>query len=174
MEEPSSSHSAAAWSLFFAVLVILSVATMIIKSVVHPNEADMTDLQAMWWAVPEAIFTMLFMAELVVRFAVCNASGEQTHLEFMIKPLNICDLLAATPFVLERIGTGSGETSLTFLKIARLLRLSRLMRLARLRISTTPGRPEKKEKKSAKGNLFGAVAVVLTIIWGIYLKESPH
>jgi len=54
---------------------------------------------------------------------------------------------------------------LAFLKVARLLRLTRLLRLARLGLKGGGS-------KKASHNIFGPVAVILTIIWGIYLKES--
>jgi len=162
LDQPESSRVAKIWAAFMSTVIGLSVLAMFVKSLMY-KDTIIADTEEMYWRVAEAIFTIVFLAELLVRFAVADALGNQTHVEFLLKPLNICDFMSCLPFVVDLLagrGTG-GQENLRFLRVARLLRLSRVLRLARL-----GGRDG--------SSIFGPVAVIMTIIWGVYLKETGY
>jgi len=160
LDMPETSRPARIWGCFMGLVICASVTLMFCKSLWYPDE-NIPEDEIMYWRVAEASFTLVFLGELMVRFAVCDALGNQTRVEFLLKPLNICDFAACLPFIVELIAgsRGGGQQNLSFLRGARLLRLSRLLRIARL-----GGRDG--------SSLFGPVSVILTIIWGIYLKEK--
>jgi len=167
LEDPSSSSQAVVFSYAMGVVILLSVLCMFVKSLANPYDAPMYGDEKVYWRVPEACFTIIFLAELMVRFSVCNALQTQTHLEFLLKPLNICDILACLPFIMELASDGKGDANassdnLSSLRVARLLRLSRVLRIVRLG-----------GKDGNFSQISGPVAIIMTIIWGIYLKDRP-
>jgi len=160
LDFPQSSRLATIWSLVMGVVIMLSVGMMFMKGIIYPTGEPMNLEEQTYWRVGEASFTLIFLSELTVRFAVADALGTQTRVEFCLKPLNICDFLACAPFVMEMAaGRAASSENLSFLRVARLLRLTRVLRIARL-----GGRD--------KAAILGPVAVIFTIIWGIYIKEE--
>merc|ERR1712151_516326 len=138
------------------------------------NEYHMEDP---WWML-ELIFTFFFTVEFIARLAVADALGQVSRsseqqgrcntcilvtFSFASKPRNICDFLAILPFYIDlvawgTIGPARGQSA-RLCRIARLVRLSRIARIARL---------------AERHQLFGPVAAVLVVIWGIYTKEHEH
>lgn len=156
LEDPDSSRAANLWSLFMGVVIICSVASIVIKHLTQPEEWKQSSTEKKIWKVLESGFTVIFMSELVVRFAVADALGTQTRCDFVKNPMNICDFASCLPFFIE-LCVGDSQQEMRLLRVARLLRLARVARIARL---------------AKKGTIFGPAAAVFTIIWGIYLKES--
>jgi len=132
---------------------MLSVFTMVVQPLMAPPGTDMTKVEADVWYGLELFFTAVFTAEYVLRLLVCNALGTQTVFRFLIQPTNICDVVAVLPFYVELMVSSDGQ-GFRLLRIVRLLRLTRITRIAKL----------------AKRNpLFGPVAMVMVVIWFIYL-----
>lgn len=167
MDHPESSRTAAIFSMIMGAVIVLSVGTMFAKNLAHPHQSkELAAEERSYWRVAEASFTIIFLSELMVRFAVCDALGTMTRVQFLLKPLNVCDFLSCCPFLLEMVFARSTDSGhLGFLRVARLLRLSRLLRIARLGM--------REGASNTSSNIFGPTAVILTIIWGIYLKEKP-
>jgi len=104
----------------------------------------------------ECFFTVLFSVEFLLRLSVASSTGDRTTCEFLRMPMNICDVCAVMPFYIElAVKTDSKEFRL--LRVVRLMRLSRVMRMARL---------------AKKSQMFASIAVILTVIWGIYMKTG--
>lgn len=132
---------------------------MVIKSLVSPDEDKITNgTEKQAYKVFESFFTMVFVADYIMRYVVCDALHTQTKLEFVLKPLNMCDLLSVLPFFFELVIKDGELRTASLLRVTRLLRLARVARLARL-------------SRTRKTQIFGPVAAVFTIIWGIYLRN---
>jgi len=163
LDDPDSSIGANIWSIFMGVCIIASVACIFVKALISVESDDVDnenpDTATQTWKVLECFFTIVFLSEYILRFAVCEATGSQTYVEFLLRPLNLCDICAVMPFFIEILIRDANFSEARLLRIARLLRLARVARLARL----TRG-------KSSKTRIFGPIAAVFTIIWGIYLK----
>jgi len=166
LEEPNSSTAASIWSVFMAIIILVSVLTLIAEPLVSPPPDDgetKPEEEVMTWQTLEAVFTVIFSVEYVLRLAVCDALGTTTRKAFALNPLNICDLLAILPTCIDygmkiispNLSVDSQETRL--LRIVRFLRLSRMARMARL---------------ARKSPLAAPVAMVLVVIWGIYMKNG--
>jgi len=108
----------------------------------------------MAWDILEVFFTLIFTFEYILRLCVSNALHTQTVRQWVIQPSNICDLLAVMPFYIEK-AVGGADGGYRMLRIIRLLRLTRITRIARL---------------ANRNPLFGPIAMVMTVIWFIYLK----
>jgi len=158
-DEPTSSPAAQIWSLVMGLMILVSVFTLVLQPLITPIPED----RDIWWAF-ECYFTALFGAEFVIRFCVADAMGTRTQLDFIKTPMNICDLVAIMPFFMDlAMQSNPDEFRLfrvfRFGRLARLLRLSRLARLGRL----TSHHPA-----------FAPIAVILVVIWGIYIRTSEE
>eukprot|EP00928_Gymnodinium_smaydae_P002165 TRINITY_DN10765_c0_g2_i4.p1 TRINITY_DN10765_c0_g2~~TRINITY_DN10765_c0_g2_i4.p1 ORF type:complete len:1488 (+),score=352.65 TRINITY_DN10765_c0_g2_i4:76-4539(+) len=155
---PESSPAANVYSLAMGILIMLSVLTMVAEPLVYesdPLENAPQYEQNIWMGI-EATFTILFTLELLLRFLLAPAlKNGQTYLSFWAVPMNLCDLVAVVPFYIDII---FGTESEGF-RLLRVLRLTRLARMARL------------GKLASRSSLFAPTAVVMTIIWFIYLKS---
>jgi len=159
LEDPDSSYGAYLFSVFMAVNIIGCVVEMVIKSLISPDDSKITngtEIQA--YKVFEYWFTMVFVTDYLMRFVVSDALGTQTKRQFLFQPLNICDLISVLPFFIELVLKDGELRTASLLRVARLLRLARVARLARL-------------ARGSKTHIFGPVAAVFTIIWGIYLRN---
>jgi Ca2+-binding EF-hand superfamily protein len=154
VEEPQSSRAAEALSLFMGTMIMASVFSLVLQPLTQRQ--DKPRLEEDVWFGLELFFTIVFTIELLVRWAVADAAGRQSKLGFFMVPSNICDLCAVVPYYVEAI-LDDQEDQFKLLRVARLMRLSRVMRLAKL---------------SNRSTLIGPVAMVLTVIWGIYLKHE--
>lgn len=165
IEDPSSSQAAKVVSIVMGLFIIGSVLSLVLQPFFVPNIANMSTEEETRWDAVEAIFTALFTVEYVTRLLVADALKTSTVRRFLLTPSNVCDLLALVPFYLEilvRLITRSasssrGSEALKLLRIVRLMRLSRVLKIAKL---TSMGH----------GSVFGPIAMVLTLIWGIYMK----
>jgi hypothetical protein len=90
---------------------------------------------------------------------------KQTRCQFARKPSNVCDFVAITPFFLDML-LGSEDSEMGLFRGARLIKLTRFVRFLRL------ARLLRLQRLVSRSALAGPVAVVLTVIWGIYLKEA--
>lgn len=159
LEDPDSTPAAKLWSVIMGAVIVASVFCLVLKGLIDPDGENSSDVQKKVFKVLECCFTIIFLSELVLRFAVADALGNQTRLDFIQKPMNICDLCSVAPFFIELAVEDQGNnSSIGLLRVARLLRLARVMRIARL--------------AKGKSTIFGPCAAVFTIIWGIYLKEN--
>jgi len=154
LEEPTSSTAAQIIWLVMGVLIMISVFTMVLEPLVSPEGSVRDPTEDAVWGVVEAFFTAIFTIEYFLRLFVANAMGTQTVRQFVLQPTNICDLVAVLPFFIEKAVGGAGG-GFRLLRIIRLLRLTRITRIARL---------------AKRHPLFGPIAMVLMVIWFIYLK----
>jgi hypothetical protein len=153
LEDPTSSKAAEILFIVMGVFIMLSVFTMVVEPVLSPPGTEISDVESQVWYVLEVFFTSVFTVEYVLRLFVCNALGTQTIFRWVIQPSNICDVVAILPFYIELLVSSDGE-GFRLLRIVRLLRLTRITRIAKL----------------AKRNpLFGPIAMVMVVIWFIYL-----
>jgi len=150
LEEPDSSHCASVIWFGMALLIVCSILTLI-GSTLFP--ADWQDELI----YVEGVFTAIFTIEYFLRLISASAFGSST-LQWAVQPETMCDLVAIVPFYVM-IGIGNSESAgdSILLRCVRLVRLSRIGRIARLN-SVCP--------------ICGPVAMVLLIVWFIYLKSS--
>jgi len=166
LAEPGSSAGAGVLSLFMGICILGSVATLFFQSLVVPDEDDLGPGEKQAFKALESIFTIIFCCEFGLRYSVCDALGMMTKTDFLWRPSNICDMCAIFPFFLEllsdTLNMSGGNSNL---EVTRLLRMCRMMRLARVaRIARL--------SRSKKTAMFGPIAAVFTVIWGIYLKNQ--
>jgi len=152
MEEPDSSQPAQVLSTIMAMMIMASVMTLVIQ----PLSTSPSEEEESLWNVMEIFFTVLFTIEFVVRLAVADATGEMTTVEFLTSPATVCDVVAVLPGYID-IAFGSNNEEVKLLRVVRLARLSRMARVARL---------------ARHSSLAAPVAVVLVVIWGIFLKHG--
>mmetsp|Transcript_63587 Transcript_63587/g.176865 ORF Transcript_63587/g.176865 Transcript_63587/m.176865 type:complete len:1420 (-) Transcript_63587:166-4425(-) len=166
LSDPNSSQAASVWSVVMSVLILVSVLTLILEPLISPSPSEgekLPEAQAMTWSTLEVFFTVIFTAEYLLRFAVCDAVGSMTRKTFVFVPANICDILAILPTYIDwfmKIVNPTAQLDskeMRLLRIVRLLRLSRMARVARL---------------ARKSQLAAPVAMVLVVIWGIYMKNG--
>lgn len=89
------------------------------------------------WQVPSTtnadaiavLINIVFTVEYLVRLWVCPAHGDQTYVEFLLHPLNLCDIGSVLPFYYALV-TGSGDS--TFYRMMRLPRVFKLTKNAKL------------------------------------------
>ncbi|KAL1524012.1 hypothetical protein AB1Y20_018927 [Prymnesium parvum] len=126
-------YSVFAMSLHMSILCLIfgSVGLMMVQSV--PEYED-----ALPWGWMTSATYVIFIVEYLLRLLV----HEGSRCEFLVDPMNLIDLVAISPFVVEQVlsfvmalapedaqSTTSG--SLRLLRVARLFRLVRLLRLAK-------------------------------------------
>jgi len=155
LDDPSSSRAAMIYSIIMGVIIVTSVAGMVARALITDGGDFRSQSARKIWKVFESLFTITFMSELVVRFAVADALGTQTRIDFMKKPMNICDFLACLPYFFE--GSDFAESQSIWAKTARLLRIARVLRIARL---------------TQRIQVCGPMSAVFTVIWAIYLKQT--
>lgn len=159
VEDPESSTKAKVLSIFMALMIILSVVVIVLETLVSPD-AEADSLHGWIWFVTEAFFSTIFTVEFLVRMVAAGAV-DQSLKDFLLTPSNVCDSLAILPFYLElavRIffnGQSADADEFRLLRVARLMRLARVLRVAKL---------------SRRVALFGPIAMVMFVIWGIYIK----
>eukprot|EP00929_Paragymnodinium_shiwhaense_P064921 TRINITY_DN3259_c0_g1_i3.p1 TRINITY_DN3259_c0_g1~~TRINITY_DN3259_c0_g1_i3.p1 ORF type:complete len:1673 (+),score=413.05 TRINITY_DN3259_c0_g1_i3:114-5132(+) len=161
MEFPESSPLANVYAVFMGMLIIFSVLTMVAESLISPPyEAPHPEVEIKTWEILETVFSITFTIEICIRFAVADADGKGSQMQFLQEPSNICDIAAVLPWYIEMIFmTVASEFRL--LRTVRLVRVIRILRLARM------GRVAKLVKISS---LFGPIAACLVLVWGIYIK----
>jgi MFS superfamily sulfate permease-like transporter/Ca2+-binding EF-hand superfamily protein/CRP-like cAMP-binding protein len=153
LEEPRSSKCANLLSMFMGIMIMASVMALVFEPLTERTDRPQSEIDA--WKIVELYFTVIFSMELVVRFCVADAVQGQTRTGFLKAPSNICDFTAVLPYYVEVVIGEHDNDQFKLLRVARLMRLSRVMRLAKL---------------SNRSAMFGPIAMVLTVIWGIYLK----
>lgn len=156
LEEPSSSTAAGIISVAMGLMIFASVATLVIQPLVSPPDEPVPETDKRIWYGFEIFFTCIFTVEFSLRFAVSTAIGSQTYLGFLKSPMTICDIVAICPFYVEALVDVEREEFRLF-RVIRLTRLARVIRIGRL---------------SKTSKLFAPIAMVLTVIWGIYMKTG--
>eukprot|EP00930_Biecheleria_cincta_P027586 TRINITY_DN19351_c0_g1_i1.p1 TRINITY_DN19351_c0_g1~~TRINITY_DN19351_c0_g1_i1.p1 ORF type:complete len:1295 (-),score=236.00 TRINITY_DN19351_c0_g1_i1:83-3967(-) len=151
LEEPGSSTAATIFWLGMGILILLSVLTMVLESLLESRDTQ----NAKVWFYLDASFTGLFTLEYLLRFSVANAFGA-SRLQFIAAPANVCDLLAILPLYID-LALNSAAEEFRLLRLVRLLRLARISRIARL---------------AKKVPIFGPIAMVLVVIWFIFMKTE--
>jgi len=155
LENPGSSKAAEIIWMLMGLLIMLSVFVMVVQPLVSSDaEANQSDVEKGVWTSLEIFFTAIFTVEYVVRLCIANALGTQTTLGFVVKPSNICDAVAVLPFYIELLIRSADGDGFMLLRIVRLLRLTRISRIAKL---------------ARRSPIFGPIAMVMVVIWFIYL-----
>lgn len=167
LEDPQSSKAAGCWSVGMSVCICISVLTLVLEPLISPSDKKRSPTEEMVWKDLETTFTAIFTLEYLLRLSVADALGDQTWLDFVKAPMNICDITAVMPFYVDLLlGTvqpkqdGEKKKSQDHFRLFRLIRLMRLARLVRL------GRLAKKSAHLAP------VAVIMVLIWGIFMKHG--
>mmetsp|Transcript_19335 Transcript_19335/g.48349 ORF Transcript_19335/g.48349 Transcript_19335/m.48349 type:complete len:551 (-) Transcript_19335:929-2581(-) len=106
------------------VFIILSILGFILET-----EPALRDAQRFWFGL-ELTCTVIFIAEYVLRF-LCCFHNRMSRMEFVLKPMNMADALAISPFFLEMAFAGGKTKMLKLLRIVRLARLSRLFKVSK-------------------------------------------
>lgn len=104
--------------VFIMGLIIISTLFYIVETV--PSFAGYTKV----WSTAELVVTILFTIEYLLRLI-----SVKNRCAYIIKPINIVDLLAVLPFFIEWLWPGLPTTSLRVIRIVRLARLARLRNL---------------------------------------------
>mmetsp|Transcript_103888 Transcript_103888/g.300473 ORF Transcript_103888/g.300473 Transcript_103888/m.300473 type:complete len:1397 (-) Transcript_103888:30-4220(-) len=162
LEDPTSSRAAQILWFFMGMFILVSVLVMVIHPLVSQDSWKQTKAwestgeARVWWGF-EAFVTVVFTIEYLLRLLVSDAMGTQTKLGFIIEPSNVCDLVAILPFYIELLVSDGTSSGYKMLRVVRLLRLTRITRISRL---------------AKKHPLFGPVAMVMLVIWFIYLKTA--
>jgi len=126
LEEPSSSQGAQGLSLFIIFFIVLSIAGFCLETVPQIYRASPGG-----WEALEVACTVIFTIEYLGRLAVCEENS-QTHLRFMLVPMNVFDLMAVLPFYVELILAALGAEDTPALRLFRLVRLVRVIRIFKL------------------------------------------
>merc|ERR1719174_66943 len=164
-ELPASSAAAQYLSVFMGAMICLSVLVLFAEPSISPPCEAMLEEEEKVWRVLEMFFCIVFGAEFIIRLSVANAIGDNTVVDFLKTPSNICDFVALLPCLVEIILT-STKDGLRLLRTARLMKLVRLLRVSRvMRLSKLA------KHGSGFAELAGPVAMVFTVIWGIYLMS---
>ena len=131
LNDPTWNRFAMVYHPFIVFVIILSVIALMLESV--PSYADAFN----WYAFNFSVYT-LFTIEYAARLLL----HEGSRCQFAREPMNVVDLLAISPFLIEglldlellldpnsspRLSAGA----LRVLRVARLFRLVRLLRLAK-------------------------------------------
>uniref|UniRef100_A0A7S1WD71 Ion transport domain-containing protein n=1 Tax=Alexandrium catenella TaxID=2925 RepID=A0A7S1WD71_ALECA len=158
--QPESSSSAARWSVVLGMLIMVSCLTLVFEPLISPSDqkeaGTMSETEKAVWAWFEIFFTAVFTVEWLLRLAVADALGTQGIVDFLKSPMNICDIIAVLPWYTDQL-LGSAQEEFRLLRIVRLMRLARLVRLGRL---------------AAVSPVFAPIAMILVVIWGIFLKST--
>lgn len=166
LEEPTSSSTAASVSIVMLGTILLSVFILVLEPLVSGQSKDKySDAESSAWTAMEIIFTVIFTIELLLRAIVADALGTRTFWSWLRDPGTICDIAAVVPYFLDLVLDEAGS-SFKMLRVIRVLRIGRVMRVSRMAKATS-----KVLKMDAE--MVTPILVVLVVIWGIYLKNSP-
>mmetsp|Transcript_120076 Transcript_120076/g.350930 ORF Transcript_120076/g.350930 Transcript_120076/m.350930 type:complete len:573 (-) Transcript_120076:251-1969(-) len=156
LDYPESSLAASRWSVVMGIFIVISVLTLVMKPLITPSDEEADETEQAVWENFERFFTALFTLEFLVRFSVADALGNLTIVGFLKSPMNICDIVAVLPWYVDLI-VGSSAEEFRLFRIARLMRLARIVRLGKL------------AKRSAE---FAPIAMIMVVIWGIFMKTN--
>jgi len=156
LERPDSSRTAGMFSLFMAMMIMVSCLTLVAEPLISTG-SEIPQAEKDFWFALDGLFSVLFTLELILRFSVADASGQQTRLQFVKAPLNIADAAAVLPWYIEVVTQNNPGSDQRLLRVARLMRLARVVRLGRL---------------AKKWAVLAPIAVVFVVIWGIFLKNG--
>jgi hypothetical protein len=165
----SQSKWAIRFSIFMSVLIILSVGVIVIEPLTGMT-GDLGNNQHLAWFIVECVFTSIFTMELALRLFVCNAVPPNRLTHFVLAPDNWCDFISVLPLYAD-LALGFTDDSMgqqyRMFRVVRLSSLARIMRVLRL----AGGRNVLVNGKAGGmiRELAGPVAMVLTVIWAIYL-----
>lgn len=124
LEEPTSSKSAKYMSIIIFACIILSIAIFMLETM-----PELNSVPDEFWLASEGFFTVVFMAEYIVRLLVCDVAGVSPW-TFIRTPMNVVDVVAILPFfvilALNNVGKAIG-----FIRAVRLVRLFRIFKLGR-------------------------------------------
>lgn len=125
MEEPSWSRGALAYTIFNAIMIVISVITFIISSLPIYFSLKSTQLPMFYVEIGVIIF---FTVDYVGRFVLTR----QPRLKWSLRFLNVIDLISVLPFYFEIfIISDNSLYAIITLRILRLLRVLRLVKMAR-------------------------------------------
>jgi len=120
------------------IFILVSVITMVGEPLISGKDPSSTEERV--WFIFEVFFTGIFTIELILRFCVADALGDQTYLGFFKKPMNICDFGAILPCYMD-VFFGADQKEIRLLKVTWFLRLLRLVHLGKLAKRNVPLAP---------------------------------
>ncbi|KAJ8906300.1 hypothetical protein NDN08_002793 [Rhodosorus marinus] len=122
LSDPQFSLWAKAYCLLIIACVFMSVISLILFSYRAYSSQPSVELTLF---ILDAVLSGIFTVDYVVRLALCRK-----RLKFIIKPMNIIDLLSFVPFYIE-IAVQGNTAILSILRIFRVARVFRLVQLGR-------------------------------------------
>lgn len=127
LEDASSSQGAQIVSLFIISTIIVSIAAFILES-----DPWIYDNWSEFFLILEVVCTSVFTLEYLLRWAVCDQGGI-SRCRFLVRPMNVCDLLSVAPVYAEVFlkGFGADAEVLRAFRVVRLIRIVRMVKLGR-------------------------------------------
>lgn len=124
IEEPDANHgslktASRATAALSLSMILLSLVCFVFETM--PVFADTSD--TVWKAV-EVITTLAFTMEYMLRLWVCDVFGT-SMISWLIRPMNVCDLLAISPMYIELVFKSDNIQGLRVLRVMRLFKLGR-------------------------------------------------
>eukprot|EP00747_Dinoflagellata_sp_TGD_P051997 gnl/TRDRNA2_/TRDRNA2_147658_c0_seq1.p1 gnl/TRDRNA2_/TRDRNA2_147658_c0~~gnl/TRDRNA2_/TRDRNA2_147658_c0_seq1.p1 ORF type:complete len:848 (-),score=117.65 gnl/TRDRNA2_/TRDRNA2_147658_c0_seq1:106-2517(-) len=145
LEDPYSSRIARAWAYVVAAMVLFSVLILLVSG----SRSEQSASERQLWFTGEFVLTFVFTLELIARIW-----SSEDRLLFLQDPQTVIDVIAVLPAYLQAALWKDGEDAHI---VIRALKLSWMARLGRLSHMTSLAAP---------------VAVVLVLIWGIFVKHQ--
>lgn len=141
MNYPGSSRAARIWSTLVMITIIISSASFVIGSLAR-FQADKHPA----FGIIELVCVIIFTVEYIFRLATSPSrkDGPETlkvyaksRFHFMIKPMNVVDLVAILPFYVELLvaafvdGERGDASALAVVRVVRITRVFRLLKLGK-------------------------------------------
>jgi len=116
-------YNKVAFRVLVTIITLITASTVfyILETVPYLSK---TTSQKYFWEVSELVVTILFTIEYVLRLLVVS-----NLCSYIIKPMNLVDLLAVLPYYVEIFFPDLPSTSLRVLRVVRLARLGRMRHL---------------------------------------------
>jgi hypothetical protein len=170
LEDPNSSWAAVVINVIITLCIVLSLLILVVKPIVckkGSKGSDCRDHPLFWY--PDLIMASIFTAEWIARLLAATFMGRKAFRHFARDMSNVFDIIAVMPTWLSVIfGNGSGAF-LVILRLARFLKLARIVRVMRMRKYASSAKKPTAERVMKQ--VIEPSAVVMLVIWAIYMKE---